>query len=76
MKFTEEGTLYLTSLVIVGRIALENLVHAFEDERPELLQGPVVENEVTCVRGVVMVGSDDVRAVQLQYTFRCCEWYI
>lgn len=65
MKLAKECALYLTSFVVVGCVAFQNLVHAFEYECPELFEGSIVEYEVTGVGSVVVIRSHDTGAVQL-----------
>lgn len=66
MELTEEGRLQLTAGVIVGVIAFQDLVDAFEKKRPELLQWPVVTDVLCGVRSIVVVGLDHVLSVELE----------
>ena len=65
MELPEEGRLKLTTGVVCAVIALQDLVDTFEDKRPELSKGPVVESEVAGMRRIMMIRPEDATTVYL-----------
>ncbi len=67
MKFPEKCALNRAISVIVCLVCLQNLVHALEDERPELSERAVIEFKVAHVSRIMMIGPDNAGAVYLMH---------
>ena len=65
VEFLEEGRLQLASTVVIGMVALEYLVHTFEEKRPEAVKRPVVFHIRSHMSCVVVIGSDNRGTIQL-----------
>lgn len=65
MELPEEGAFDLAALVVIGTVALQNLVQTLEEKCPELAKGPVISYEIRRVCCVVMVRPYNFWPVQL-----------
>lgn len=63
MEFPEKGCFNLTAAMVICLEALQNFVHALEQERPEAMEGSKVSYELADVLSIMMVGLDHIRPV-------------
>lgn len=68
MEFPKEGRFQLASTVVVGVKTFEYFIETFEEECPKPVQRSIIADGLRGISGVMMVGSYDIRPIELQKT--------
>ena len=67
MEFTTERRLQFSTSVVISFVAFENLVKPFEEKGPKSMQRTIVTDALWSMCCIVMIWSNNVRAVQLHW---------